>query len=236
MTKCYTGIDGCKAGWIVVTLQSKDLDFFITDSFIKILKVLDDDCQLWVDMPMGLSGDGYIRTADARLRKLLKGRTSTVFNAPARDTLYKASYEDARTTNIQVESKSLSIQSFYLIPKVKEIDELLRQQPDLKNRVFESHPELCFARLNGGKVLLSTKKSGDGIVERIDLLNKHVAHAGQFIISSISEAKSTTFTIDDITDATCLAICSKLADRDGMQKIQGSGPDAFGIDDSIVYW
>ena len=57
-------------------------------------------------------------------------------------------------------------QTFHLFPKMREVDELLRSRPRLKRIVYEAHPELAFARMNGGKPVLSKKRQPDGYAER----------------------------------------------------------------------
>ena len=58
-------------------------------------------------------------------------------------------------------------------PKMNEVDRLLRDRPALQRIVYEAHPELAFARMNGGKPVLSKKRQPDGYVERRKLLARH---------------------------------------------------------------
>ena len=51
--------------------------------------------------------------------------------------------------NIEVLGKSLAKRSMAIIPKIRELDEFLNAHCEYKNVICESHPELCFARLNG---------------------------------------------------------------------------------------
>jgi predicted RNase H-like nuclease len=54
-----------------------------------------------------------------------------------------------------------------------EVDELMRSNKKLHRIVYEAHPELAFARMNGGKPVLSKKRKPDGFEERLKLLSKH---------------------------------------------------------------
>ena len=56
---------------------------------------------------------------------------------------------------------------------MREVDELLRSRPRLKRIVYEAHPELAFARMNGGKPVLAKKRKPDGYAERRRLLAEH---------------------------------------------------------------
>ena len=44
--------------------------------------------------------------------------------------------------------RGVSIQAFGIFPKIREIDALLIERPELRRRVVESHPEVAFWRLN----------------------------------------------------------------------------------------
>ena len=50
------------------------------------------------------------------------------------------------------------------------VDDLLRARPDLRPVLHEAHPELAFARLNGGRPVLSKKREPAGRAERLRLL------------------------------------------------------------------
>ena len=50
---------------------------------------------------------------------------------------------------------------------------LPRRKPALQAIVYEAHPELAFARMNGGKPVLSKKRQPDGYAERCRLLARY---------------------------------------------------------------
>lgn len=66
----------------------------------------------------------------------------------------------------------LSRQAFALFPKLNEVDGFLRENPELRPRIFEAHPELAFARMNGDNPVFASKKKSLGRTERHDLLAK----------------------------------------------------------------
>ncbi|TIP62247.1 MAG: DUF429 domain-containing protein, partial [Mesorhizobium sp.] len=45
--------------------------------------------------------------------------------------------------------RGVSIQAFGIFAKIREIDAVLIARPELRRRIFESHPEVAFCRLNG---------------------------------------------------------------------------------------
>ncbi|MER9168163.1 DUF429 domain-containing protein [Mesorhizobium australicum] len=196
------GADGCKAGWIAVrsepgpTLRNPDaapsVDVF--PSFAALLAAIPDDAIVAVDMPIGLpefSQKGG-RGPEALVRPLLGARQSSVFSIPSRAALYadtsgfntiKAWYaahirasEVAKATSNP--PRGVSIQAFGIFSKIREIDTLLIVRPELRGRIFESHPEVAFCRLNGDHAMLLPKKIKDsvnpaGMAERKALLCRH---------------------------------------------------------------
>jgi predicted RNase H-like nuclease len=67
----------------------------------------------------------------------------------------------------------LTRQTFHLFPKMREVDALMRGNGTLGPIVHEAHPELAFARMNGGQPVLARKRRPEGFAERLDLLARH---------------------------------------------------------------
>src|SRR5262249_49179060 len=136
------------------------------------------------------------RACEAEARKLLPGKASSVFPTPCRPVLACTTHADANAL-----SKSLGVginqQTFHLFSKMNEVDRLLRSTPALQRIVREAHPELAFARMNGGKPVLSKKRQPEGYAERRKLLAKH---GFKTKIERLSGAAR-----DDILDA--IAVC-----------------------------
>lgn len=200
------GIDGCKSGWIMAAICDGELNLYKSDSFIEIVEKLSFDACL-VDMVIGLQGnEGQIRP-DGMARKILKGRASTVFPAPCRKAVYEETKEERLQANIEVLHKKFTSQTDAIIPKMREVDEFLQEYPQFKNRIQESHPEVCFARLNG-KVLMTSKHDAEGIRERAEVIAEYFPEVTENWI--ITTAKQMKCKEDDITDAVCLAITANL--------------------------
>jgi len=165
------GADGCPTGWVVCR---RDADGTLD---IRVVKTLADACEglsiLAVDMPIGLVDVPRPgRACEGEARRLLPGKASSVFPTPCRPALACTTYAQANATSKKL-GVGLTRQTFHLFPKMREIDELLRGNARLRRIVREAHPELAFARMNGGRPVLSKKRRPEGYEERRKLLARH---------------------------------------------------------------
>jgi predicted RNase H-like nuclease len=103
---------------------------------------------------------------------LLGPRRSSVFRVPCRATLEATNYDDAKIINKAKTGKSLAIQSWSIIPKIRELDEFLNKNISSRSKIREIHPEVCFYALNGGKPMEFNKKKAEGFQERIKVLRR----------------------------------------------------------------
>jgi predicted RNase H-like nuclease len=99
---------------------------------------------------------------------------------PSRPAVYAKSYGDACRLALETSDppRKVSKQLFMIAPKIREVDETLRDDPALTERVFEVHPEVAFWRLNGNQALTEPKKIkgrpyGPGLALRRTLLLHH---------------------------------------------------------------
>ena len=195
MTRAIAGVDGCKAGWVAaIRLAGLAASIEIFSRFEDLVDDLPDDAVIAVDMPIGLPD--YTRKGgrgpEMAVRPLLAARQSSVFSIPSRSAVYAetdaftsldAWYEAHRRASIVARATSdppraISIQAFGIFSKIREIDGLLRERPDLRGRVHESHPEVAFWRLNGERAMSLPKKvrgriNPPGMEERRTLLASH---------------------------------------------------------------
>lgn len=189
------GVDGCRAGWIAVVGRTQaEARVEIHASFGQLVDALPPDADIAVDMPIGLperiGKDG--RCPESLIRPLLGPRQSSVFSIPSRAAIHAergpfANAHELRDAHSRASvvarqtsdpPKSISIQAFCLFPKIREIDALLIERPELRPRVIESHPELAFWRLNGERAMALPKKikgrvNTAGMEERKALLARH---------------------------------------------------------------
>lgn len=165
------GADGCRTGWVVCRRDGNGaLD-------IIVVKTLAEACEgpsiLAVDMPIGLADMPRPgRTCEREARALLPGKTSSVFPTPCRPALACTTHAEANAVS-KTMGVGLTRQTFHLFPKMREVDALMRGNEALHPIIHEAHPELAFARMNGGKPVLSRKRRPEGFAERLELLARH---------------------------------------------------------------
>ena len=141
--------------------------------------MLQEKDRIFIDIPIGLSDGKDERACDEQARTILgQPRVSSVFRAPVRATLGTKNYEEAKKINLQYSGKSLPKQTFSIIPKVKEVDSLLRSNCKARAMIREVHPEICFWALAGGKPMKFSKKDQEGRKERISVLNRIIPSCG----------------------------------------------------------
>jgi predicted RNase H-like nuclease len=154
------GIDGCKAGWIIATVD---------DVFVMPRLNLDQfDC-VGIDIPIGLT-DLSPRACDREARRYLASARSSVFPAPPRAALTCADYRSALEAARVATGRGISKQTFNIMTKVAEVDRLI--DPEKPDRVVEVHPECTFKLLNDDRYLPS-KRTAEGQLLRRRLLADH---------------------------------------------------------------
>jgi predicted RNase H-like nuclease len=220
------GADGCRTGWVICR---RDTDGVLD---IRVVKTLAEACEglsiLAVDMPIGLLDTPRpARACEVEARRLLPGKASSVFPTPCRPALACTTHAAANATSREL-GIGLNQQTFHLFPKMREVDDLLRTRPRLKRIVYEAHPELAFARMNGGKPVLSKKRKPDGYAERRRLLARH---GFRCLVDRLPGAAR-----DDILDAiavcrTALLIAERKATRLGPARTR----DSYGLPMNIWY-
>jgi predicted RNase H-like nuclease len=189
------GADGCRTGWVVCR---RDADGALD---VRVVKTLAEACEglsfLAVDMPIGfVDTPRPARACEVEARRLLPGKASSVFPTPCRPILTCTTHAEANALS-RTMGVGITQQTFHLFPKMNEVDRLMRERPALQRIVYEAHPELAFARMNGGKPVLSKKRQPDGYAERRKLLARH---GFKTKIERLSGAAR-----DDILDA--IAVC-----------------------------
>jgi predicted RNase H-like nuclease len=165
------GADGCRSGWVICR---RDAD---GKADVRVVKTLAEACEglcvLAVDMPIGLMDEPIPgRACEPEARALLPGKASSVFPTPCRAALACTTHAAANAASRKL-GKGLNQQTFHLFPKMREIDALMRSNRKLHRIVYEAHPELAFARMNGGRPVLSKKRQPEGFQERLKLLARH---------------------------------------------------------------
>jgi predicted RNase H-like nuclease len=129
----------------------------------------------------------------------------------------------------------VSKQLFMIAPKIREVDETLRNTPALTGRVFEVHPEVAFWRLNGGRALGEPKKVkgrpfGAGLALRRTLLADH-----GFSKAVTEQAAPSGAAMDDLLDSlACAAIARRILARIAVPFPDPPLRDEFGL--PVAIW
>jgi predicted RNase H-like nuclease len=199
MARVARGLDGCRGGWLAVTL----VDGLVEDVEVvgTISEVPDDGATVAVDMPIGLV-DEPVRDADAAARRQLPGRRSSVFNAPPRAVVDAylagevADHAEASALAKRTIGKGITRQTWALLPKIAELDAAVREGREL----IEVHPEVAYAEVVGKP--LPRKRTAVGITARTRVLER-------LGIGLPSRFDGRGCARDDVLDA---AICAWVAD------------------------
>jgi predicted RNase H-like nuclease len=217
----FIGLDGYAKGWVAVRLDEDgikgiefltDLNACFAGSFTRAM----------IDIPIGLPDSEY-RHCDLEGRALLGENRSRLFCGARRPLLAYEKREDAHAWAKATDGIGVSCQLFCLLPKIKQVDELMSSRR--QTRVRESHPELVFQRLNNGAPLPS-KKSHDGIrLRRRILLDNGFASIDAWLDSRIGTGAK----VDDILDACACALAAKEASEERRLPKRRQAPDAKGL-------
>jgi len=202
-------VDGCKAGWLVAIVSAIEVgteanvtcvyalqEFWVAHTFYEILPKTKQFELVCADIPIGLSDGDRPRECDLSARKVLGGvRASSVFPAPIRQCLRAKDYETASKICREHSGKKLNRQSYALMDKIRQVDDLMR--PALQERVREIHPEISFWVLNDKKPVPRNKKTVPGQSHRHKLLQEIFTDMDSILM----EAPIYGYAMDDAFDA-----------------------------------
>jgi hydrolase, NUDIX family len=210
------GIDGCKEGWIVANVKERRLYLKKCKDMDEISKEFSEVEEMLINMVVGLPESmGDIRP-DCFARRILVGKSMAVFAVPCRQAVYADSEDEMVNLNKEILSKSLGRQVISIMPKIREIDEFLYNNPNFITRLKESHSEVCFSRLLG-ETVMTNKTKLDGITQRVDILSKYI---DDFNVKNIRElAVKYKCSTGDILDSACLAVTANLIQKGQVQVI-----------------
>lgn len=171
----YVGVDWASKGWFGVILM--DDGSWTTDHFPTVWSIWkrhSDATRIFIDIPIGLPDEDR-RVCDVEAKQELSPRGASVYYTPIRDGVYQQNLEAAKTLNEQV-GYSIQNQAWSAVPRIREVDEFLDMYPGARDRVFETHPELCFYAFNDRQPVVS-KHTEEGIRQRKSLLESEYPDA-----------------------------------------------------------
>jgi predicted RNase H-like nuclease len=186
------GIDGCKFGWVVAEERVKgDLSIRLIKDLNDLESISSQKSIAGIDIPLAIHEKGF-RMADAEARTLLKSRSSTIFSAPALETLHSDNYTAACEINESVCGKKISKQSWFLFSKIKEARKIFCK-PNKKIKLYEGFKvryklvKKLFPKFDFEKIRASFKRcdvADDDILDAIAVLwstQKIIANIASYV-------------------------------------------------------
>ncbi|MBU3731759.1 MAG: DUF429 domain-containing protein [Beijerinckiaceae bacterium] len=229
------GIDGCPTGW-VATLRALDggpAERRVVKDLAPLLD-LPAIAAMAIDMPIGLPDqigpDG--RGPEKALRPWLGARQSSVFSVPARAAVYAEDYAEANRLSLAHSEppRKVSKQCFFLFPKIRALDGLLRAQPHGATLVHECHPEGAFMAMNGMKPLMHPKKvKGRVYPEGMNERQKLLIEVAGFDPAFLSEAPRGTGLDDCLDSAACAWSAARIARGEAVAFPADFERDSYGL-------
>lgn len=231
------GIDGCRAGWIAISLDEGEAGYWLLESDKELGETFEKFDRIFVDVPIGLEEENYVRDCDRQLREVLGlDYQSSVFNPPLRPALHAPTYAEASMTSYEITGKKISIQAWNITPNIKTVDQYLQNNEDLREKIFESHPELLFQKLNGGNSILQKKATKKGLRHRLGLLKDQSKYADDFFRDIKEEYRRNQVDEDDIVDAMVLGLFAKRSIDETLKTLPEDPPqDSTGLPMAIHY-
>ncbi len=202
------GIDACPSGWVAGVHDGAGLRVARYDDIEALWADHADAERLLIDVPIGLPESGR-RACDEAARELLGDRRSCVFYAPARAVLAADSYEEANERNREHTGHGLSVQSYNILPGIREVARFLDEHRTARERVIECHPELCFAAFAGGTPVPDSKHTEAGRTSRRELLRAELPGSDAAYEDALDAYYRKDVSRDDVLDALALTAAAR---------------------------
>ena len=236
-TETAYGVDGCRKGWFYFALiPDREPGWGVVEKIAELVAEANDSDRIFIDIPIGLpnGAEGRLCDSEAR-RKLAPHRTSSVFPVPVRSALTAETYEEANEKNRKGCGKGLPRQTYAIMPKIREVDSLLRGGARARRVVREVHPEICFWALAGGSPMRHNKKTGRGFDERVAVLERFHPSVATCFDEIRTGYRRLDLADDDILDAMAVAITAS-ADRGALRTLpEHPAQDSCGLPMEMVY-
>jgi predicted RNase H-like nuclease len=231
------GVDGCRGGWLAVKLSP--------DGVAKS-RIFEDMASLWaahlqaalilVDIPIGLPEAANDRTCDKEARKVLGPRRASVFPVPCRAAVYAPDYDAAINLNEKITGKRIFRATWNLIPRMRQVDEILQADSRARGVIRKGHPEVLFWGLNKRRPLAFYKKEAAGEAERLEVLQRVYRRARPLFLELKKNLLAKSAAPDDLLDALAAAVTG-LVGRTNLKTLPPSPEhDAYGLPMEMVYF
>lgn len=215
------GVDWAGGEWLIVCFSEGAYDSCdVVSDFETLWEDYQDLDRILIDVPIGLPDEETLAKREEldSLARSVTGFSSSVFPVPSREAATLAaqeeSYEVVAEQNEEDIGKGLTQQSYQLASAAGDVDGVLQEEPKAKEKIIESHPEVCFRGLLG-QPLQHTKKSAPGLGERLQALKTQLENPGH-VIEEITEdliGETDSVSADDVVDALALAVVAQSGDE-----------------------
>lgn len=236
MADAYVGVDRCSEGWLAVSFSGSEFDDAAVFGDIGHLwDRFETAARILVDVPIGLVEEGReTRECDDIARDILGPRHTSIFTPPVREAARKRRYQTARRVQERTVDAGLSKQAFAMSDSIVAVDELVRNVPEAREAIRESHPEVCY-RAFAGEPLQYSKRSAGGYAERMRTLAAYDPDGPPTVQSTAEAVAGSEVAVDDVLDAVVLAYAASPGTGD-LRTLPPDPPlDAKGLPMEIVY-
>lgn len=199
------GVDACPLGWFVTVIDPDGVRTETYEEFANLYETYSRADRVLVDIPIGLP-ENERRRCDEAARDVLGSRGISVFYPPCRSAAEHTDYQEASDEHKEQIGHGLSQQAHNISGKILEIADVVGEHYD--GMVRESHPELCFAALNGQPIAYS-KSSDRGLGLRMKLLSDELDDAEALYRDTRDEHLLKEVRRDDILDSMVLAVAAR---------------------------
>jgi predicted RNase H-like nuclease len=250
MSSWVAGVDWAKEAWFGILVQDGEYRGYVVEKKIADLwKSIEHTDLALIDVPIGLpDSDGHLEQREDldKQARQITGRPSSIFPVPTREACEAAAdgnpYAEVLEINRSIVGKGISRQSYNIAAQIYDVDVFLRRNPDLHDRVVESHPEVCFQGLFGQQ-LSRRKLSAAGVSERLQALDT-VFDAPEALLSDVCqelESEDIDVSVDDVIDTLGLAATAAFpTDERRTLRPNGGGEvpvtDGEGLPMQMIYW
>jgi predicted RNase H-like nuclease len=231
------GVDGCRGGWLAVRLSG--------DGTAEC-RVFPDMASLWaahrqaslilVDIPIGLPEAANDRPCDKIARKVLGPRRASVFPVPCRAAVYAPDYDAAINLNERFTGKRIFRTTWNLMPRMRQVDEVLQGDSQAREVIREAHPEVLFWGLNQRRPLAFYKKETAGEAERLEVLQRVYRGAKSLFFELKKNLPGKSAAPDDLLDALAAAVTGLIGETRLQTLPDKPERDAHGLPMEMVYF
>jgi predicted RNase H-like nuclease len=231
------GVDGCRAGWLAVKLSHHGTwESRIFPDMASLWSAYPRAALILVDIPIGLPEVTNDRPCDKAARKVLGPRKASVFPVPRRAAVYARDYDAALNINEQLTGKRIFRATWNLIPRMRQVDEILQADLPARKVIREAHPEVLFWGLNQSSPMTNSKKDKAGEAERLQALQTVYPQAEALFLKAMKSLPGGNAARDDLMDALAAAVTGLIGGTKLKTLPASPEQDAHGLPMEMVYY